>query len=98
MKLLRNKKGVMGQLGGLAVGIATLAITLVVTFLIIAQGREQEVSISGINESDASTYTYGYNATNTLASAVDDVPGWIPLIVIGIIGAVLLGLVAMFRK
>ena len=39
-----------------------------------------------------------YNSTETLQNATDDVPGWIPLIVIAVIGAMLLGLVAMFRK
>lgn len=98
MKLLKNKRGVFGALGGMAVGIATLAITLVVTFLIISQGRAQEVEISGIDESNVSTWTYAYNATNTLSEAVDDIPGWVPLIVIAVIGAVLLSLVAMFRR
>lgn len=93
-----GRKGQLSALSGMAVGIATLAITLVVTFLIISQGRDQEVSINSIDESNTSTWTIGYNATNTLASAVDDIPGWVPLIVIAVIGAVLLGLVAMFRR
>lgn len=96
-KLLRNKRGVMDQLGSLAVGIATLAITLVVTFLIISQGQTQIVEIEGLDNTSNLTST-ALNATNTLANAVDDIPGWVPLIVIALIGAVLLGLVAMFRK
>lgn len=95
---LHSKKGNMALLGSLAVGIATLAITLVVTFLIISQGRAQEVTINNIDVANTTTWTHGYNATNTLASAVDDVPGWVPLIVIAVIGSVLLGLVAMFRR
>lgn len=97
-KLLKHKKGVFGALAGMAVGIATLAITLVVTFLIISQGRAQEVEINSIDAANTSTWTYGYNATNTLASAVDDIPGWVPLVVIAVIGAVLLSLVALFRR
>lgn len=95
----KGKKGqVFGNLGALAVGVATLAVTLVVTFLIISQGRAQEVTISGIDTTNTSTWTRGYNATNTLGEAVDGIPGWVPLIVIAVIGSVLLGLVALFRR
>ena len=96
-KLWKNTKGQFDALMGLAVGIATLAITLVVTFLVIAQGQTQIVEIEDLT-STANTTSFALNATNTLAQAVDDIPGWVPLIVIAAIGAVLLGLVAMFRK
>lgn len=88
------------MLGGMAVGIATLAITLVVTFLIISQGRSQIVEIDGVNTSAGAenTWSYSYNSTQTLSSAVDDIPGWVPLIVIALIGSVLLGLVALFKS
>ena len=93
-----SKKGqVFGLLGGLAVGIATLAIVLVVTFLIISQAQTQIISIEGLGGGVANTSSIALNATKTLASAVDDVPGWVPLIVIAVIGGALLGLVAMFR-
>lgn len=98
-----DKKGqVLQNLGSLAVGIATLAIVLTVTFLILAQGQEQSISIEGTNpgcnwENTTSCGT-AYNATGVLAEAVDDIPGWVPLIVIAVIGSILLGLVAMFRK
>ena len=89
----------MQMLGNLAVGVAALAIALVVTFLIISQGRAQIVYIDGItNTSNNSQLTTAYNATVTLANAVDDIPGWVPLIIIAVIGAVLLSLVALFRR
>jgi hypothetical protein len=94
---LRNKKGQLQQLGLMAVGIATLAITLVITFLVISEGQEQIIDTESL-VSEANETSYALNATKTLASAVDDVPGWVPLIVITVIGAVLLGLVAMFTK
>ena len=98
-----GKKGVMQQLGALAVGIATLAILLVVTFLIISQGQAQVCDIEGIGgecvEGNANaTASIAFNSTNTLAKAVDDIPGWVPLIVITVIGSILLGLVALFRR
>ena len=96
-KLFKSTKGVFSQLGAMAVGIATLAITLVITFLIISQGQTTIIATESL-VSEANQTSYALNATKTLASAVDDVPGWVPLIVIAVIGSVLLGLVAMFRK
>ena len=87
---MKNKKGqVFEQLGGLGVGIASLVITLVVVFLILSQ--------TGAN----ATVAADANATaavNTLSNAADDIPGWVPLIVIAVIGSILLGLVALFRR
>jgi hypothetical protein len=90
--LRKQRKGQLSALGGMAVGVATLAITLVVTFL-----EDQIVEIESLNTVSNET-SLALNATHTLTEAVDDIPGWIPLIVIAVIGAVLLGLVAMFRK
>ena len=41
--------------------------------------------------------TSAYNATSDLQNATQDIPGWLPIIVITVIGAILLGLVAQFR-
>ena len=84
-----NKKGqVFEQLSGLGVGIAALAITLVVVFLILSE------------TSTNSTVAADPNATAALVvlqNATDDIPGWVPLVVIAVIGAILLGLVSLFR-
>ena len=67
---------------------------------------------SGINISSPShdwndtlliTYTYklpslAYNATGKVQNATDDIPGWFPIMVITLIGAMLIGLVSTFRK
>ena len=88
MKL--NKKGqVMDQLGALGVGIAILTVTLVVVFLILAE--------LGSN----STVTADGNATaavTDLTSATSTIPDWVPIVVITFIGALLLGMVALFRR
>jgi len=101
--MLVQKKGnqAFAMLGSIGVGIATLAITLTVTFLIMSQGKAQVAVLECDNVSDQSgldTCGFGYNGTETLQGAVDDIPGWVPLIVIASVGAVLLGLVAMFRN
>ena len=102
----QNKKGVLAELSGLAVGIATLAIVLVVAFMIMSQGKDQIGDIEGL-AMDPTTgkmnatqcyFSAACNSTATLQNATSTIPGWVPLIVIAMIGAVLLGLVAMFRK
>ena len=111
-----NKKAqVLENLGGLAVGIATFAIIMVVAFLVISNTQSQTKTQGGC---DASGYTYnatgdtccntagscttGYsnalNASRTLQSASATIPGWIPLIVIIVIGAAILGMIAMFKR
>ena len=56
-----------------------------------------------LNESLVVTYvcaptTIAYNATGTIQNATQDIPGWLPIIVITIIGGLLIGLVAFFRR
>ena len=99
--MFNNKKGqIWNNLAGLAVGIAALTVTLVITFLIISQGRTQGQSIEGLTYSNATQCAQSSvcNATNDLANAANDIPGWVPLIVIAVIGSILLGLVALFRR
>lgn len=85
-----NKKGqVLSNLSALGVGIAGLAITLVVVFLIMSETASNSTVSADANASAA---------IDTLQDATDDIPGWVPLIVIAIIGSILLGLVALFRQ
>jgi len=90
MKILKNKKGqVFSQLGALGIGIASLAITFVVVFLILAQTKANPTVAAD---------SFALNSTNTLGSAAETIPAWVPLVVIAVIGALLLSLVALFRR
>ncbi len=95
---MKSKKAqAMQQMGQLAVGVAGLAIVLVITFLILAEGKTQAASVSGI----VCNSTIGDSACNStiiLQDAVSDIPGWVPIIIITVIGAILIGLVGMFRR
>ena len=84
-----NKKGVLDNVSQLGVGIAGLSITLIVVFLIMSQTAANTTVVADPNATAA---------IKTLQGAVDDIPGWVPLIVIAIIGSILLGLVALFRR
>ena len=98
MKL--NKKGVMAQLGALAVGVAALCIALVVGFLIMAQAKTQVGTIEGITITNATqcAASTACTAVGTLQTAAATVPNWVPLVIIAVIGAVLISLVSMFQN
>ncbi len=46
----------------------------------------------------AAKLSHAWNGTGETQSAMSDIPGWLAIIVITVIGAVLIGLVAMFRR
>jgi len=83
-----NKKGVLEQLGALGVGVASMTIALVVVFLILARTRANTQVAADANATAA---------VNTLTNAAADIPTWVPLVIITVIGALLIGLIAMFR-
>ena len=89
MKLFKNKTGgVMDNLSALFIGLASLSIIAVVVFVIMGQIASN------------STVAADPNATlaiEQIQGAADDIPGWIPLVVIAVIGSILIGLVAYFR-
>jgi len=90
MKLIKSKKGqVFDQLGALGVGIAGLAITFVVVFLVMSNKQAN---------STVAADAYAGNAFYELGSAAETIPAWVPLVVIAVIGALLLSLVALFRR
>lgn len=89
--------GTFEDIGNLGIGIATVAIILVVAFIIMAQGKEQIADIEGVDLTNATQVatSAGLNATNTMANATQQIPGWVPLIVIAFIGMIL---ITMVRK
>jgi len=96
--MAKKKAQAMSTLAALGVGIATLVITLTVTFLIIAEGQTSLRDTESRPNMQAINGTHGFNATVELQNAVGDIPGWVPLIVITVIGSVLLGLISLFRR
>jgi len=89
MKEMSKKGQVFDQMSALGVGIAGLAITLVVVFLILSKTAANATVAA---DSNAST------AVAEMQTAASDIPGWVSLIVIAVIGAIILGLVALFRR
>ena len=88
MELMKSKKGVIDQLVPLVTALVVLGIVLVIGFLIFDEiGKNDKVA----GDANAS------KALNETIDAMDDIPGWLPIIVITVIGALLIGLVSMFR-
>lgn len=83
-----NKKAVMENLSGLAIGVAALVITLVVVFLLMAELRANAKVTADANATAAVT---------TAQQDLDDIPGWVGIVIVAVVGVILLGLIAMFR-
>ena len=167
MLKIKNKKGVIDQLIPVVIILVTVAIMLVVGFMIFQEGKDVvvekidttsitleeftgwtvnvsyattysgnsvELSCSGLHNDSLGkvyigsgnytcgtggvrienytvslndtlwvNYTYkektaAWNATTDVQNATQDIPGWLPIIVITIIGSLLIGLVQMFRR
>ena len=90
MNLISNKKGVIEQLQSLVPAMVGIGIVLVVGFLIISEARTQVVTISG-------NLSLGANATTEIQEAMMQIPGWLPIFIIGIVGVLLMGLAKMFK-
>jgi len=92
-----NNKGQIDALQPLITALVVVAIVLVVGFLIFAQVLSQVATIDGVNSTHHDT-SYGYNATETVTEAMEDIPGWLPIIIVVVIGALLIGLVSFLRN
>ena len=89
MKNMNRKGQVFDQMSALGIGIGALVITLVVVFLILAQVGANASVVADGNATAAVT---------TLTTAASTIPNWVSIVVITAIGALLIGMVAMFRR
>ena len=83
-----NKKGQIGALVPLVISLVVVGILIVVAFLIFSQVAAN------------TTVAADSNATAAIVAvqqATDDIPGWLPIIVVVVIGALLIGLVSFLR-
>ncbi len=87
-----SKKGQVENLAGLVTTLGFMAVLLAVTFLILAEVKSEAESVTGSNTS------FAVNATGEVQNAMQDIPGWLPIIVVTVIGALLLGLIQVFRR
>lgn len=86
---MKKKGQIMDQLSGLAIGIAGLAITLVVVFVMLAQAKANSTVAADANATAALTKT---------TTAVAIIPDWLQIIIIAFIGVIILGVIYMFNQ
>lgn len=87
-----NKKAqAIAQLQGMIGPLIGVALVLAIGFLIMAEVATQADNIEGAG-------LYAANATDDVQNAISDIPGWLPIVVIAVIGIALLGIVQMFRS
>lgn len=89
MKKALNKKGVLDSLANLLTTLGYLAILMAVIFLIVASIKANATVAADTNATAAVTKTQ---------AAMGDIPNWLPIIVITVIGGVLLTLVRFFKQ
>ncbi len=90
MRMLKQKQGqVFSQLANLGIGIASLVIVFAVVFLLAANVA---------SNADVAADPNATWATAQLQTAAEGIPGWVPLVVITVIGSILISLVALFRS
>ena len=87
MKLM-NKKGQIEALVPLVISLVVVGILLVVAFLIFSQVAANTTVAADTNATAAIV---------AVQTATDDIPGWLPIIVVVVIGALLIGLVSFLR-
>ncbi len=87
MKLM-NKKGQIEALVPLVISLVVIGILLVVAFLIFSQVAANTTVVADANATAA---------IESVQEATADIPGWLPIIVVVVIGALLIGLVSFLR-
>lgn len=81
------KKGQLASLQNLVISLVVIGFVLVVG--LVMMGKTRDTTTSGTPE---------YLAANATIGAIDDIPDWLPVIVIAVVGVVILGIVFLFRR
>ena len=87
-KIFNSKKGAIAELGSLIIALVSVGLVIVIGLLIMAEVASNTAVVADANASAA---------VDDVQNAMADIPTWLPIIVITVIGALLLGLVQMFR-
>lgn len=101
MKLKFKKAQALSQLQTIILALVGIGIVLAVGFLIMAEVKTQIIDTESLHANGTNPdgqLSYAWNGTNDTIDAISDIPTWLPIIVITLIGTVLIGLVAVFRR
>jgi hypothetical protein len=84
-----KKKAQLGALQGLILGLVVVGLIIALGFLMLGQINTTAIAVGGAGG-------YAANGTAAVLSAMNQVPTWLPIIVIAVIGAIVFSLVALF--
>lgn len=83
----KPKKGQLGGLENLVIGLVVIGFVLVVGLSLMGQARDTTTA-----------NTAEYNASVATIGAIDDIPTWLGIIVLAFIAVVVLGIVYLLRR
>ena len=88
-----NNKKAQGfeKLIGFSIAIAIVIVTIIVTLMMIAQGKSEISSIAGADSLE-------YNMTTDISEGYSVFPSFMPIIIIAGIGMALLAIVVLFKS
>ena len=89
LDLLKRKHGFIDQLKSVVIGIVILAIIIAVCFVILAQLRANNTVSADANATAA---------VNTLTQAMSQIPGWMPILILVVVGGLVIGAVMYFGR
>lgn len=99
-KFFRSKKGqALTAIAGLAIALVSVAIVLVVGFLVMSTTLSQIGTVENIDATNSSQCitSAACNGTSATITAMNNIPTFLPVIVIVAIGGILIGLVSLIR-
>ena len=89
LDLLKRKHGFIDQLKSVVIGIVILAIIIAVCFVILAQLKANTTVSADANATAA---------VNTLTTAMAQIPGWLPILILVVVGGLVIGAVMYFGR
>jgi len=102
--MVKAKKAQLGELQSLVTGLLVVGIVITVGFLIMGGAKDEALKQdpnygigNACNLTSIGNCSSAVNGSLVTMQAMDTLTGWLPIIVITLIGAVLIGMVAMFR-
>ena len=96
-----DKKAQLGNLQGLVWGIVVIGIMIAIGLVILAELYDSDMTTRTWTNSTGSTFTEANEAATAINESIDaisEVPGWLVIIVIVVIAAIILGLIQMFKS
>ena len=90
------KKGI-GGLDKIVMSLVVIGFLLVIGLALMGKVRDTQIT-SGCNSTgDAAGCSYAYNSSGDVIDAIDDIPTWLPIIVLAFIAVIVLGIVYMIK-